>query len=262
MNARKGEMKEIISVSIKAAKEAGELLVNNFGKIKTIESKGDRNFATNLDKQAEKMIIAQIKSKFPDHGIIGEEGGTQKLTSDYIWIIDPLDGTHNFMHNIPIFGVSIGIMYRNNFIAGVIYMPVEKELYVGEKGNGAFKNNKRIHVSQTSDLKRCSISFDSSIRYTPKVMLKTLDKLAQEVFNIRMLGSSVRALTYIAEGKLDASVEFHDWPWDFSGAVALIEEAGGKMTTLDGAKLTHQTKGYIASNKAAYQKIFKIVNQK
>ncbi len=207
-------MKEIITTAIGAAKEAGELLVKNFGNIKTIESKGDRNFATNLDKQAEKMIIARIKAKFPSHGIIGEEGGTQKLKSDYIWIIDPLDGTHNFMHNIPIFGVSVGIMYKKEFVGGVIYMPVEKELYVGERGSGAYKNNKKISVSKTSDLKRCSISFDSSIRYTPKIMLKTLDKLAKEVFNIRMFGSSVRVLTYIAEGKLDASVEFHDWPWD------------------------------------------------
>jgi myo-inositol-1(or 4)-monophosphatase len=150
-------------------------------------------------------------------------------------------------------------MHRNKFVAGVIYMPVDDELYVGEKGSGAYKNNERITVSSNKELKECSISFDSSIRYSPDVMLNVLGDLSREVFNVRMFGSSVRALSYLAEGRLDFSVEFHDRPWDFAGGVCIIEEAGGKITDLKGNSVTHKTIGYIASNSVTHGKVQKIV---
>jgi len=253
-------MRGIINTAVQAAKQAGDFLWDNFGKVSNIERKGDRDFATNLDKEAEKIIIKKVKDKFKDHGIIAEESGRENIDRDYLWIIDPLDGTHNFMRNIDIFGVSIGVVYKQEFVAGVIYMPKDKELYTGEKGSGAYKNGKKISVSSNSSLKECSISFDSSIRYSPEVMLKTLGKLAKEVFNVRMLGSSARILSYVAEGKLDFAVEFHDRPWDFAGGVSIIEEAGGKLTTLKGEPLTYKSIGYIASNKAVYGKVSKIVN--
>ena len=143
-----------------------------------------------------------------------------------------MDGTHNFIRDINIFGVSIGILCDSEFVAGVIYMPKDDELYVSEKGSGAYKNGNRIRVSKTDNLKECSLSFDSSLRYQPDIMLKVLGELAMESFNVRMLGSSVRVLSYVAEGNLDYSVEFFDQPWDFAGGVCLIEEAGGKITAL------------------------------
>ncbi|MFH1504012.1 MAG: inositol monophosphatase [Candidatus Omnitrophota bacterium] len=252
-------MSKIISIASEAAKEAGIFLLENFGKISRIEKKGDRDFATNLDKEAENMIIKKIKSVFPQHGIIAEESGKDNPDKDYLWIIDPLDGTHNFMRDIDIFGVSIGIIHKGEFAAGVIYMPKEDELYLGEKGSGAYKNGKKIKVSSNGDLNDCSISFDSSIRYSPKIMLDVLGKLAKEVFNVRMLGSSVRILSYVAEGKLDFAVEFHDRPWDFAGGACIIEEAGGRLSTLKGAPLSYKDIGYIASNKAAYSKVREIV---
>lgn len=254
-------MGDILNLAKDMAKEAGNFLLDNFGKISKIESKGDRNLATNLDREAEKMIVDEIKIKFPGHGILAEEGGSSGLDKDYIWIIDPLDGTHNFIRGIDIFGVSIGIIHKGVFIAGVIYMPVEKELYAAEKGSGAYKNDEKIYVSKAKILKECSISFDSSIRYSPEIMLKTLGDLAKEVFNIRMLGSSVRVLSYVAEGKLDFVVEFHDRPWDFSGGVCIIEEAGGKLTDLKGKLLTHKTIGYIASNTVTHDAVQKIVSK-
>ena len=137
-------MSEIINVAVEAAKQAGKFLEENFGKISSVESKGDRNLATNLDKEAEKIIVDKIKTKFPDHGIIAEEGGDENAHRDYLWIIDPLDGTHNYIRNINVFGVSIGVIYKKEFVAGVIYMPVDDELYAGEKNNGAYKNSKKI----------------------------------------------------------------------------------------------------------------------
>ncbi|MEM7816770.1 MAG: inositol monophosphatase, partial [Candidatus Aenigmatarchaeota archaeon] len=167
---------------------------------------------------------------------------------------------HNFIRNINIFGVSVGVVYKRRFIFGCIYMPIDKELYVGEKGNGAYKNGKKISVSLRKNLKDCSISFDSSIRYSPSKMLKVLGKISKEVFNIRMFGSSARVLSYIAEGKLDLAVEFYDRPWDFAGGVCLIEEAGGRFTDLRGAPITHNTIGYIASNGIVHKKVERIIS--
>ncbi|MEI8348838.1 MAG: inositol monophosphatase [Candidatus Omnitrophota bacterium] len=252
-------MNDILRVGIDAAQEAGKLLLKNFGKVTHIEQKGDRDFATNLDKEAERLIVERIKTKFPAHGIFAEEGGSSGLNREYLWIIDPLDGTHNFIHNIDIFGVSIGVVRKGAFVAGVIYMPKDNELYVAEKGGGSYKNGKRISVSSTENLKECSISFDSSIRYSPKIMLKVLGRLAKNVFNIRMFGSSARVLSYLAEGKLDFAVEFYDRPWDFAAGACIIEEAGGRITTLKGRKLTYKTIGYIASNSVSHNKAQAIV---
>jgi len=252
-------MKELLNLAIDSAKEAGKHLLNNFGKINTIESKGDRNLATNLDKEAEKIIIDYIKRKFPEHGVLAEEGGSFNLDKDYIWIIDPLDGTHNFIRNIDIFGVSIGVVYKDEFVIGVIYMPKDDELYFAEKNNGAYKNSKKISVSNKTNLKECSISFDSSIRYSPDIMLSALNRFSKEVFNIRMFGSSARVLSYVAEGKLDFAIEFFDRPWDFAGGVCLIEEAGGRFSNLLGEKITYRTIGYIASNSSAYKTVSEIL---
>jgi len=254
-------MSKILDVATAVAKEAGEFLLDNFGKISSIEKKGDRNFATNLDREAEKIIIDRIRVEFPSCDILAEESGGISCGSEYLWIIDPLDGTHNFMHNIDIFGVSIGVVYKDEFIAGVIYMPKDKELYSAEKGSGSYKNGQKIQVSSSLDLKDCSISFDSSIRYAPDLMLKVLGDLAENVFNIRMFGSSVRSLSYIAEGKLDFSVEFHDRPWDFAGGVCIIEEAKGKLTNLYGDALSYKSIGYVASNKIIHNKVQSIVSK-
>jgi myo-inositol-1(or 4)-monophosphatase len=253
-------MSNILAVGIEAAKEAGKFIMDNFGKIREVSSKGDRSLATDIDQKAEKLIINTIKKKFPAHGILAEESGKSGLSREYLWIIDPLDGTHNFIRDINIFGVSIGVVYKKEFIAGIIYIPLEKELYAAEKGSGAYKNNRKISVSSKDRLKDSSVSFDSSIRYSPKVMLKTLGALAKGAFNVRMFGSSARVLSYIAEGKLDGAIEFYDHPWDFAGGVCLIEEAGGKLTDLKGNPLTHKNIGYIASNSLIHNKLLKLIS--
>lgn len=245
----------MVDLAIRAVKEAGKFLLDNFGKAKEILSKGDRNLATELDKKAEEIIVDKIKRKYPDHGILAEENERKKLDNDWLWIVDPLDGTHNFIRNIDIFGVSIGVVHKGNFVLGVIYMPKDDELYVGEENNGAYKNDKRIYVSSVANLKECSMSFDSSIRYKPEKMSKVLGEVSKDVFNIRMLGSSVRILSYIAEGKLDFAIEFHDRPWDFAGGVCIIKEAKGTFTDLAGNPPTPKTIGYIASNSLIHQDI-------
>ncbi len=249
----------MVNLAIEAAKEAGKFLIENLKKEKKIHTKSDRNLATEIDRKAETIIVDKIKTKFPTHGILGEELVRERLDNQYLWIIDPLDGTHNYIRNINIFGVSIGLVYKEEFILGVIYMPLENELYVGEKGNGAYKNGQRIWVSSRKNLKECSVSFDSSIRYSPDIMLKSLGKIAKEVFNIRMLGSSARILSYIAEGKLDAAVEYQDRPWDFAAGVCLIKEAGGEFTDLYGNYPSYKTTGYITANPIIHRRLKELI---
>lgn len=257
-------MTDIITVCIEAAKEAGEFLRSNFGKeIASIETKADQSLATNLDKEAERLIVDRIKRKFPAHGIIGEERGRDGGDScDYLWIIDPLDGTHNFIRGISIFGVSIGVVRGDHFIAGVVYHPVSDELYVGEKGNGAYKNQQRIFVSPNKDLQEATINFDSSLKTNRDQKLRVLRDLAAKAFNIRMLGATSRQMTYLAEGKMEAVIDFEDHPWDFAAGACIIEEAGGKLTNIEGGELTYRHHGYIASNGLIHPEILKIVHQK
>ncbi len=243
------------------ATQAGDFLLSNFGKISSVISKGDRNFATDLDRKAEEMIVNFLRKEFPGYGVLAEENTQENLNSDFLWIIDPLDGTHNFINNIDIFGVSIGLWHKDDFVLGVVYMPEEKELYYAQKFQGAFKNGKPIKVSDRSELNQASASFDSSIRYSPEIMLKVLDDIAKESFNIRMLGSSVRQLTYIADGRLDFAVEFHDQPWDFAGSVCIIKEAGGIFKDLQGKDPTPKTVGYIAGSSSIYPKVEQIIKK-
>lgn len=252
-------MKDIIKVGIEAACEAGIFLADNFGKISRIESKGDRNLVTNLDRQAERIIVNKIKSKFPGHGIIAEESGKENPDNEYIWIIDPLDGTHNYIRNIQLFAVSIGIVHRQEFVGGIIYAPQDKQLYVAERGGGSYKNNVRLSVSSKEDLRDCSLCFDSSIRNSADIMLAVLKDTASCVFNIRMFGSSAVTLGYIAEGNIDGTIEFFDKPWDFAAGVCIVEEAGGRLSTLKGEPLSPETTGYIASNGLIHDRLKNII---
>ena len=252
-------MKDIIEVGIKAAREAGEFLLENADKQKEIIEKDDWTFVTDIDPQAEKIVVDIIQSAFPGHGILCEEESVTKSSGEYLWIIDPLDGTHNYIRGIPLYGVSIGIVYREDIVAGIIYLPVENALYVSEKGNGAFKNEKRIHVSDRKEISLCTLSYDSSIRYDPVLKPKVLAALGKRVFNVRMFGASTTLLTLLAEGKLDISVEFDDKSWDFAAGLSLVKEAGGKFTDFHGTPATYKTKRYIASNGLVHDEVCEVI---
>jgi myo-inositol-1(or 4)-monophosphatase len=175
-----------------------------------------------------------------------------------MWIIDPLDGTHNYIRGIPVFGVSIGVVHHDQFVAGVIYLPMDDSLYIGERGNGAFCNDKPIRVSTQGDLAETTISFDSSLRSHQEMKLPLLGALAARTFNLRMFGASVRVLTFLAEGRMDATVEIEDRCWDYAAGACLIEAAGGKVTDLMGKPLNYKAKGYVATNGLVHSDLLKI----
>ncbi len=253
-------MKNIIEIGIKAAREAGELLLENAGKIGKIIIKDDYSLVTDLDKRAEKIAVNIIKSRFPGHGILCEEGSVSDTSGEYLWIIDPLDGTHNYIRGIPLYGVSIGVVYQEKFVAGIIYIPIDDDLYVSENGSGAFKNEKRIKVSNKSDIKQCTMAYDSSIKGNSFFKSELLEILGQKVFNVRMFGASATTLTFLSEGKIDVVVEFDDKPWDFAAGVSLVTEAGGAFTDFKGKAVTYKTEGYITSNGLVHDEICRIFN--
>ncbi|MDD5674890.1 MAG: inositol monophosphatase family protein [Chitinivibrionales bacterium] len=255
-------MTDIISVARAAALEAGTFLKDHFGHALTITEKYEHELVTQLDRQAEDIIAGHIRAAFPGHNILGEEGGASDNGGDYLWIIDPLDGTHNFIRSMPLFGVSIGVVYKKEHVAGVVYIPCETALYCAERGGGAFKNDRKITVSKTAQLRGCTLAYDSSLFVNPERMCGVLGDLARHVFNVRMLGSSACNLTYLACGSVDACIEFDDKPWDSAGGVTIIREAGGTVTNLAGEPFTLEDNNYIASNTLLHPRLLEIVGGK
>jgi len=245
-------------LAVKAAKEAGKILKHYFGRTIQIRTKGERSLVTDIDLRAEEKIVNLIKRDYPEDNILSEETKYQTFDSDFRWIIDPLDGTHNYIRKMENFGTSIALVRKNEVILGVIYLPMSNELYFAEKSRGAFLNQRKIKVSRRN-LEKATMIYDSTISLNKGPMLKYLDRLVDEVFNIRMFGSTVRSLTYVAEGKADLEIEYNDKPWDFAAGLLLVEEAGGQSTDLKGKKWTLNSKGYIASNKRIHSKILKII---
>jgi myo-inositol-1(or 4)-monophosphatase len=241
-------MREMMNVAMDAAREAGAVIRERLDEVLRIDTKADGSLVSNVDREAERIITERIRASFPGHGIAGEEGGASNGEAEYVWVIDPLDGTHNYVRGVDIFGVSIGIRYRGAYHAGVIFMPMEGSLYAAERGSGAFKNSRRIRVSSRASLAECSIGIDSDLRHGLDGKLAFLQSLGTRAFNFRMFGSSARTLSYVAEGKLDAVVEFQDKTWDFAAGVVLVEEAGGRITTFSGKPLPYAATDYVASN--------------
>ena len=247
-------------LAIRACREIGKILQGSFGKAIKVKSKGDRDLVTNIDKSCDKLILKLIKKHYPKDGILSEESTSVSSSSGFRWIIDPIDGTHNFIHHIEIFGTSCALEFKGEVVLGVIYMPWTNELYTAQKGKGAYCNGKRITVSKRR-LKESTLIYDSSLRLDKKKMLKSLGELADKVFNLRMFGCTVRSLTYVAEGKAEAEIEFNDKVWDFAAGLLLVEEAGGKSTDFKGRPWNTTTRAYIASNGIVHNELLSIIGR-
>ncbi len=246
-------------IAIKAAKEAGKIHLRYFGKYIRKEKKKGNSYFTKADIESSVKIKDIITSHFPEHSIIDEELGKDKKNSDYRWIVDPLDGTHNFMIGNPIFGVSIALEHKKEIILGVVYMPTLNRLYYAEKGKGAYCNGKRIKVNNEKKLRNSIAIFDSKLRDKAKIKLNILEKIAKVVWRIRIYGAAIYHNLLVAEGKVGLNIDFNSNPWDHSAALLIVEEAGGKVTTLKGKKWNAYTKDYIASNGKLHDKVLKII---
>ena len=243
--------------AIKSAKEAGRILIQNYKKITKISQKSKNNFVTNVDLAAEKAIFKVIK-KF-QHSILSEEAGSITRDSDYKWIIDPLDGTHNYIHGLPMFGVSIALEHKKKIILGVICMPMLNQLYVAEKGKGAFLNGKKIHVSKAKELSKSMVLFDSALHEGAIPKIKVLKKISRRVSRIRMSGAAVFDLSSVAVGNAEALIDFKTHPWDVAAGFLLIREAGGKVTDFKGKNIDHYSRSFVASNGRVHKGLLRVL---
>lgn len=244
-------------LAIAAAKEAGNLLLENFGKIKRVDTKGVRDLVSNVDITSERRIIELIKAQYPDHGILCEESEGEATDSDYKWIIDPLDGTHNYIYGMSTYGISIALEYRAELILGVINLPYSGEIYWAEKGKGAYFHGERIRVSNRT-MEEAMVIFDSTLHPDP-ARTHFLGALVNETFGLRISGSAVWNLTRVATGVADLIVEYGDKPWDFAAGGLMVEEAGGKLTTLDGDPWSPYIQGYLASNGKIHDQVMNLL---
>lgn len=241
-----------LNTALHAAKTAGLLLRKKIGGKRRIEYKGAIDLVTEMDKQSEAVIIREIKRNFPGHGIMAEESATPPATvkSGYRWIIDPLDGTTNYAHGLPVFCVSIGFEKDGKVLLGVVYNPMLDEMFVGEKGRGAYLNGKRIKVSdiRSLDASLLATGFPYDIRTTQKNNLDHFRAFAVRAQAIRRAGAAALDLCYVACSRFDGFWELKLKPWDTAAATLIVKEAGGRVTGFDNGRFSIYGDECLASN--------------
>lgn len=264
---RQQETSDMTVVAIQAALRAGEILRRGFGSSYQITLKpGKQNIVTEYDKASEESIIASIRQHFPHHSILAEESGhTQSPDTDIIWFIDPLDGTTNFAHNLPIFTISIAAYHNGVGLCAVVLQPMTNELFVAEKGKGAFLNGALLSVSKTDKMDETLIG--SGVPWgaidNPIPFMIREERFTKQGANLRNLGSAALALAYVAAGKLDGFWMEFLYPWDTAAGRLLIEEAGGQISLFDGAPhLILDSSNLLASNRILHSQMVNTLNPK
>jgi len=231
-------MHPMLNIAVKAARRAGAIInraSQDIGTL-TIKSKNYNDFVSEVDVAAERAIIDTLKDAYPSHGFLGEESGSSENQSDFIWIIDPLDGTTNFLHNFPQYCVSIALQHKGEITQAVIYEPNRNDLYTATKGRGAFLNDKRIRVSKCDKLQQSLIGTGFPFRDFKHLdtYLSMFKSMLQKTSGIRRPGSAALDLAYVANGSLDAFWEIGLSPWDIAAGALLVQEAGGIISNLNG----------------------------
>jgi myo-inositol-1(or 4)-monophosphatase len=226
---------EIISA---IARGAGEILRAGFNKSNQIELKGEIDLVTEIDQKSETYIITEIKNRFPDHKIVAEEGGVTWGNSGHSWYVDPLDGTTNYAHGLPIFSVSIAYAYRGEVLLGVVYNPITDEMFSAEKGKGAWLNGDVIHTGNRTELNKSLLvtGFPYDRFTNPDNNLENFKHLALKARGVRRLGSAALDLCFVADGRVDGFWEIRLEPWDLAAGMLIASEAGAVVSKRDGSK--------------------------
>ena len=233
-------MHPILNIAISAARKAGNVMLRSIERLDTINPtpKGLNDFVTDIDKKAEREIIAIIKKAHPNHQIIAEETGLHAGLAECEWIIDPLDGTHNYMRGFPHFCVSIAFRYRGKLEHGLIFDPIRHELFTASRGEGARLNERRLRVSATTKLPNAVVGTGFPMRYPDKLSdyLSFFQQVMLEISKIRCSGSAALDLAYVAAGRLDGYFETRLKSWDIAAGALLVKEAGGLVGDWQGGE--------------------------
>ncbi len=251
------ELRATIKFTENVAKKAGAILKQGFNKKIKISYKGQINPVTEYDFKSDRYIISQIKKRFPLHNIISEESRHKKASSGYRWLIDPLDATVNYSHGFPIYCVSLALQENGRSIAGVVYDPERKELFTAGQKLGAFLNGKRISVSKEPKLTRSLLStgFSYDVRTARKNNLGLFARMVKKAQAVRRAGSAALDLCWLASGRMDGFWELDLSPWDTAAGVLIVEEAGGKISRIDGSDYSAFNKDLLASNSLIHKQM-------
>jgi myo-inositol-1(or 4)-monophosphatase len=226
-----------LETAVDIALEAGGLLATYFERRPAFELKGEFDLVTEADRASEKLVVERLRTYFPSHTIVAEEGGGHTGASEYRWFVDPLDGTTNFAHGFPMFNVTLGLERAGELIAGVVYDPIAREMFTAERGAGAYVNNHRIHVSRAARLadSLASTGFPSRKRHH-NINIHFYYQLAMSSHGVRRTGSAALDLAYVAAGRLEFFWEFGLKPWDMAAGCLLVSEAGGRVSDMNGGR--------------------------
>jgi myo-inositol-1(or 4)-monophosphatase len=240
-----------LEVAVDAARRAGDLLLGRLGSLRQIDYKGSpSNIVTEMDRQAETLIVERIGGQFPDHAILAEEGGGRAGSARHRWIVDPLDGTTNYAHGMPFFAVSIALEIDGVVARGVVYDPNRQECFTVLRGGGAFLNGAPLRVSDTATLDESLLStgYPYDIRKIRDNNLAEHAAFMVRCRSVREMGSAAINLALVAAGRLDAFWELKLGPWDVAAGCLMVEEAGGRATNLDGGPVDLSLPAVVASN--------------
>jgi myo-inositol-1(or 4)-monophosphatase len=238
------------------AREAGRVLMTHFGRV-TAEAKGRVDFVTEADRAAESYLLGRIRAEFPEDAILSEESGVSgaDASAEWRWVVDPLDGTTNFLHTFPHFCVSIGLEKHGVGVSGVVYQPCTGELFEAPPSGGAFVNGQPLHASGAERLADCLFvtGFPYDRRQRVDFLLERVRRALMTGHGLRRSGSAALDLCFVAAGRVDVYWEFGTRPWDVAAARLMVERAGGLVTTIDGASHDYHGPSILASNGRVHQ---------
>lgn len=244
-------MHPMMNTAIKAARAAARVMTRAWdrGQHLQIREKTRNDFVSEIDLQAEQTIVQILRQAYPDHGILAEEGGHQ-AGDEFVWVIDPLDGTTNYLHGVPHFSISIALRHRGRLEQGLIYDPMRDELFTASRGQGALLNDRRIRVTDRPDLQGALLGTGIPFReeHNLQAYLQTLAVLIQDTAGVRRPGSAALDLAYVAAGRFDGFWEMRLREWDLAAGVLLVQEAGGMVTDLRGGTDVFTTGDIVAGN--------------
>ena len=249
---------------VKACRKAAKTIIRDFGEIENLQVsiKGPGDFVTASDKKVEKILIDELQKARPNYSILSEEIGKINNDESFKWIIDPIDGTANFLHGIPHFAISIGLEHDEEIICGIIYDPIKDEMFVAEKGNGSYLNNQRIRVSSRSKLENCIIFTGGPKRESKNrdLAIEEYNKFSSKVLiPIRKMGSAALDMAYVAAGRCDGFWQRNLNYWDIAAGIIIVKEAGGFVTDFKGNELYIENKTILVTNSRIDEEMIEIL---
>ena len=244
-------MHPMLNTAVKAARVAGRVITRAWDRTENlnVREKSRNDYASEVDLQAEQSIVQILRHAYPDHGILAEEGG-HTAGDDFVWVIDPLDGTTNFLHGMPHVSISIALKHRGRLEQGVVYDPLREELFTATRGSGAFLNDRRIRVADRPDLHGALLGTGIPFRDTQNLdrYLRTLRALIEDTAGVRRPGSAALDLAYVAAGRFDGFWEMSLRDWDMAAGVLLVQEAGGLVSDFEGKPDVFRRGDVVAGN--------------